>query len=290
MRILPALLVALVSGCHAPDYGSGHLQCAPSGACPSGFYCAADQHCWLDGSGPMAGADLAAPPTDLAGLDLAGADFSSGGNSKCSGANVLLCESFETPLVLAGWSQSTRNGSLAIDNTHAFRGNSSLRSTIQSSGAGTSPFATVNQTKIFPVIGVLYARVYVFFPSPLAPQFEQFLNFTDSGSTGISVATDTGAVTLDDYAGSVYVPTTTQLPLDRWVCVQFDMSQGSPSGVVQISVDGNLLNDLPPMAPTPTAVNMFVGLDFNANNAAVPAYSAWFDELIVDNKPISCSD
>ncbi|MGZ3442412.1 MAG: hypothetical protein ACXVDD_22985, partial [Polyangia bacterium] len=213
MRILLALVAVAAAGCHVPDYGSGHLQCAPSGACPSGFYCAADEHCWLNGSGPAGGGDLSGTtPTDFAGLilDLAGTDLAAA-PSRCASSLALLCESFEMPLLVNGWSQTTNNGTAAIDNTRAFRGKSSLRSSILASGANTSPHATISQTKIFPVIGALYARVWVYFPSPLAPQFEQFLNFTDAGTTGISVATDSGAVTLDDYAGGVYQKSMTKL-------------------------------------------------------------------------------
>ncbi|MGZ3425413.1 MAG: hypothetical protein ACXVCV_02135 [Polyangia bacterium] len=194
------------------------------------------------------------------------------------------------PLLVNGWSQTTNNGTAAIDNTRAFRGKSSLRSSILASGINTSPHATISQTKIFPVIGALYARVWVYFPSPLAPQFEQFLNFTDAGTTGISVATDSGAVTLDDYAGGVYQKSMTKLPLDRWVCVQFDMTQAGATGNVDVSIDGKQLTDLPQVAPTPTAVQVILGIDFNSNSAAVPAYDAWLDELILDNKPIACTD
>jgi hypothetical protein len=293
MRILFALAVLVAAGCHVPDYGSGDLQCSPSGECPAGFHCASDQHCWLDGSGPSTGGeDLSmATASDLAGLvlDLAGADLGPA-PARCSGSSALLCESFETPLLLAGWSQSAHNGSVSIDTSRAFRGKSSLRSSIQASALNTSPYATVNQSKIFPILGTLYARVWVYFPSPLSAQFEQFLNFTDSGGTGLSLATDTGAVTLNDYAGGVYVMSMTKLPLDRWVCVQFDMVQGATTGAMHVTIDGKLLSDLPPVAPTPTAVNLILGVDFNSNNAAIPAYDAWFDELIVDNKPISCAD
>jgi hypothetical protein len=286
--VLALLVVAVTGGCHAPTYVSGHLQCAANGACPNGFYCADDLHCWLNGSSPPGGQDLAStPPSDFAGLIL---DLADGNPSKCTNANVLFCDGFETTLTMNGWGQSLHNGTLAIDNTRAFRGKSSLRSSIQASAANTSPHATLHESSSFPVAGVLYARVYVYFPSPLASQFEQFLNFTDSGSTGISVDTDTGKVTLDDYAGAVYQPSMTRLPLDRWVCVQFQMSQGSTVGAVQISIDGMPLTDLSPTVPTPTAVGMILGVDFDSNNAAVPAYDAWFDEIIVDKNPISCSD
>ncbi|MCU1279889.1 MAG: hypothetical protein JWM53_3435 [bacterium] len=291
MRI--ALLVALAAGCSAPQYGDGHLQCAPSGACPSGFYCAGDQHCWRNGSGPPAASDdlSSAMPSDLADvvLDFAGADLAPS-PSKCATSNALLCESFESLLLLSGWNQSSHNAIVSVDSTRAFRGKSSLRSSIQASAVNTSPYATVSETKSFPAVGALYVRVWAYFPSPLPAPFEQFLNFTDSGTGGLSIGTDTGAMILNDYSGGVFQASTTKMPLDRWVCVQFDMSQGALTGFIHMTVDGQLLADLPQTGSTPTAVNMILGVDFNANSGPVPAYDAWFDEIIVDNKPIACSD
>ncbi len=295
MRLMLALVAAAAAGtvgCTAPDYGNGHLQCAPSSVCPSGFYCAGDEHCWLDGSGP-AGADLGiAPlPSDLAGLilDLAGSDLSSP-PSTCANSARLVCEGFEKPLVLSGWSGTGSNGLPSIDTTRAFRGKSSLKSHLNGGAAMSSPLATVSGSKGLPISGTLYARVWVYFPSPLPAPPNLFLNLTDAGSTGVSVATDSGAVTLDDYDGALYQRSLTQMPLDRWACVQLDLTQGMPAGAIHIYVDGNLLGDLTQAGATPTAVNLVLGLDFDANKVAIPQYDAWFDELIVDDKPISCSD
>ncbi|HEX9101639.1 MAG TPA: hypothetical protein VF997_05515, partial [Polyangia bacterium] len=122
------------------------------------------------------------------------------------------------------------------------------------------------------------------------PSFEQFLNFTDSGTTGYSVATDSGKVTFDDYAGNVYQTSATLMPLDRWACVQLDVQQGSPASAIHVSVDGKLLADLPSTAATTTAAGVSLGLDFFGNTAAIPPYDAWFDEIIIDNKPTTCDE
>jgi hypothetical protein len=288
--IVSIAVVGAGAGCTAPDYGNGHLQCGPSSACPSNFYCAADQHCWRNGSGPD-DTDLGAP-TDLAGLilDLAGADLA-GSPSLCAASSALLCEGFETSFATNGWSQQGQNGIPSIDSTRSYRGKSSLKAHLTGGAAMTSPLATITETKTFPITtGFVYARVWVYFPSPLPATFEQFLNFTDAGTTGVSVATDTGSVTLNDYAGSVYQKTMTKMPLDRWACIQFNMTQGTTTGTIAISVDGKNAGGLPPVGVTTTAVGLILGLDFDSNSAAIPAYDAWFDELIVDNKPIACDD
>ena len=294
-----AVLLALVAGCTAPNYGDGHLQCAADRTCPAGFYCAADEHCWRNDSGPPGagdgGVDLAVPD-DLAGvtLDLAGTPDLGGGPSKCSGSTALLCENFETPLALStnGWQQNATTGSSAtVDGTRAYRGAASLKSHIAAAASGAGPFATISTIKPFPIIGALYARVWVYFSPSLPASFEQFLNFTDAGSTGLSVATDTGFVTLDDYAGAqLYVQSTTKLPIDRWACIQLTLSQGSTTGAIQVSLDGKTIPELAVAGPTPTAVKVYLGVDFNNNMVAIPAYDAWFDELVIDNKPIACTD
>src|SRR5262249_25942016 len=115
IAVAVAVAVAALVGCSTPEYGDGHLQCAPSTrACPGGFYCAA-AHCWRNGSGPVAAdlgvADLSSAPNDLAGADLATVP------SKCASSSALLCESFES--ALNGWSLSSTNGAPARDMTHA---------------------------------------------------------------------------------------------------------------------------------------------------------------------------
>ena len=190
-----------------------------------------------------------------------------------------------------GWQQSTNNGTDTIDATHVFRGASAFKAHITAGASGTSPYADIATIKPFPILGILYARVWVCFSPSLPAQFQQFLNFADGMSTGVSIATDNGFLTLNDYAGAMlYKVSTTKLPLGRWACIQLVMSQGSASGAISISLDGSPINDLSVSAPTPTIVRVFAGIDFNNNSAAIPAYDVWLDELVVDNMPVSCSD
>jgi hypothetical protein len=46
------MAMAVLAGCFAPQYESGHLRCQPGAhACPGGFDCIAGA-CWRHGSGP----------------------------------------------------------------------------------------------------------------------------------------------------------------------------------------------------------------------------------------------
>ena len=290
-----AICAALVAGCTSPSYGNGHLQCGVGSACPSGFYCAGDGHCWRNGSGPASGGeDLAIGGSD--DLGPVAADLASPGDlaqppSTCGSSAVLFCDGFEKPLLASGWGASGSNGIPSIDTSRAYRGLSSLHAHINGAPVMGAPTALLHRNDMFPIAGTIYARIWVYFTSGLPPNFEQFLNFADATSTGYSVATDTGKVTLDDYTtGGPYQGSATLMPLDRWACIQFEIQQANPTGAIHIRVDGQLLADLPQNANTTAAVNLSVGLDFYGNSSAIPQYDAWFDELIVDNKPTTCAE
>jgi hypothetical protein len=295
LALAATFIGALASGCTSPSYGNGHLQCGPASACPSDFYCASDQHCWRNGSGPPSdGDDLAGSSDDLGSLlDLSSSDDLGHGASSCASlSGVIFCDGFERPIILGGWGVSGSNGMPTIDTTRAYRGASSLHAHINGAPVMAAPVALVHRSDIFPIAGTVYARLWVYFTSGLPSNFEQFLNFADNSSTGYSVATDSGKVTLDDYTtGGPYQSSTTAMPLDRWACIQFEVDQQpSAAGAIRIRVDGQLLADLPQTAVTTPAVNLSVGLDFYGNTAAIPVYDAWFDELIVDNKPTTCAE
>jgi hypothetical protein len=288
-----AVCSALAGGCTQPSYGNGHLQCGPASACPSGFYCASDQHCWSKGSGP--GGELGVGGNDdLGSLDGdlgAAVDLAPNPSTCASLSGVLFCDGFEKSLIASGWSASGSNGMPSIDTSRAYRGASSLHSHINGAPIMAAPVALLHRSDLFPILGTMYARIWVYFTSGLPPSFEQFLNFADNASTGYSVATDLGKIALNDYITSgPYQRSVTAMPLDRWACIQFEVQQGSAAGTIRILLDGQLLADLPQTAVTTPAANLSVGLDFYGNSAAIPQYDAWFDELIIDNKPTTCGE
>src|SRR4051812_21181390 len=70
LRLLSCVAL-LLSGCFAPDYQNGMSECGPAGVCPEGYACAADNHCYKDGTQP----DLSVTDMTESGPDLAGADL-----------------------------------------------------------------------------------------------------------------------------------------------------------------------------------------------------------------------
>jgi hypothetical protein len=64
MRKLLAFVVVFAVACYAPSLPNGKQQCGPNGACPTGYQCGPDNHCYKSGQVPPA--DMSAVPPDMA--------------------------------------------------------------------------------------------------------------------------------------------------------------------------------------------------------------------------------
>ncbi|MDB4967644.1 MAG: hypothetical protein JWN44_3333 [Myxococcales bacterium] len=290
---LLACLVAVAGACSLPTYGDGRLQCASVGrACPDDFYCsAADQRCWRTGSGP----DLAPEPTsDLAtsSTDLAGADL--GVPASLCPVGVKLCDGFEAATLDARWQKGQSSGVVALDTTRSYRGQSSVHVHTNAVAAGLNDVdATIVASTPLPLTGTVYTRVWLYLKTPQPATTGQIVNFLDSNMGGMSYVVESGGKPgINDYAAPVSyaASSTTTVPFDRWTCLQMQIAQTGATGNISISVDGTLVADaMLTGATTPALTRVAFGLDYY-QPPAIAAQDAWIDEIIVDDKPISCSD
>lgn len=242
------------------------------------------------------------PRGDGGGTDGAGADM--GGDtgmtidappSLCPGP-FLMCDPFESSMLDARWQLDNSMGSVAVDATRAYRGGSSLHSHVDAIGQTpvTSPRGSMRSYQGLPVTGTFYVRVFAYFPSTIPQRFVQFVNTTDDTGAGASVGMESRFVVNNDYSvpPSNFVPSTSrQMPLDRWVCVTYEVPSGT-AGLLRIFVDGVEVSDttIGAVAARPRPTHVYLGLDFPEMFAAQPAADAWFDEIVVDDAPVSCSD
>ena len=190
------------------------------------------------------------------------------------------------------WSQMLSNGTVSIDSTRAYRGDSSLKSHINGGAAMSSPCAIIGtETSRSPSSasstrgsGSTSRRrcrrassSSSISPTPAPPASPSPPTPARSRST-TTPAPDLPAV--DDEAAA------RPLGLHRFV-----MSQGSTTGAIQISLDGKHARR-PPRRPAPRRPPSACSSASTSTPTPAPigAYDAWFDELIVDNKPIACTD
>jgi hypothetical protein len=266
-----ALALAVVAGCASPQYKSGDLQCATMERCPAGFYCAGDQRCWATGTGP-------------------GNSDGGAGPSRCASSSALLCDGFEANAIDPQWHVSGGGATAVLDTTRGYRGQHSIHVHTDSAAAMTSPNAGLSETRTFPLNGTVWVRAWFFFQAPYSPNFNQLLNFLDGGTGGASYAMLNDSPVDNNYGGGGFRQSTLTIPMDRWTCLRMSLGQGGGTGDIHLFVDDQEASDAQLIGASITqAVALVVGADFYGN-PAMGSTDLWLDEVIVDNKPVSCSD
>ena len=185
-------------------------------------------------------------------------------------------------------------GTIAIDNTRAYRGSSSVHVHINAiTSATTNPRALLYgdaglQTT---VTGIIYFRVWMYVQGPL-PQmpFNQMINAANSSGVGISMGTRNGLIATNDYTDLMYSESATAFPTDRWACLQLEIPSNT-TGTTRAFLDGVELTDaaLPKTTPQSPAEHVYLGIEWVGTPSSLPPADAWLDEIIVDTQPTTCA-
>jgi hypothetical protein len=208
-----------------------------------------------------------------------------------------VCDGFEESTINARWIQNSLKGTLSIDNTRAYRGNSSLHvHTDQITSSTFDPGATVRTSQNFNTLGVgiVYVRAWAFLQAPFPTTFNQLLNFATNTGEGAAMSTagGSGHVAINDYAGTPLwnEANTATIPTGRWVCLQFSLPTGQ-AGTAHVSLDGTVIDsDLVIPTPQPVPDHIYCGLDWSATVTSQSAADLWLDEIIVDKNPTTCAE
>lgn len=249
----------------------------------------------LAGASDLAGADLsdASAPRDLsAPPDLAPPADLLSPPSLCPTSTAVLCDSFETGAPLAAWSKNQNRGTITVETTRAYRGTRSLHAHQDALTTGQDAQATL-YLQSFPQPDV-WVRLFVYVPSAfpaadaspvgalqsVSPWHGAFLNL----HSGVFATYNDTPTTPIERISTVPVPT------NRWFCLEYALRIGA-TGYVRASVDGTAIADFAASqstTATPAIGTLFVGLSVYAS-ANVAARDLWIDEIVIDNKPIGCT-
>jgi hypothetical protein len=203
-------------------------------------------------------------------------------------SDVLLCDSFEEPQIDTSlWITSISKGAAALDTTHAARGTQALH---------VSGVVTNNEVKtqlIYDAPGAalpspVYLRVFVYATQLPASSNETWAWLYDSpGNNGVQIeAEPDGALAYDGWGVSDKIKeSSTAMPLDRWVCVEWMLAPGDMS----MWVDDVAVDDMQDTSWTtpPSPEKVAVGLQYQANPGV--AVDSWIDEVIADGARIGCA-
>lgn len=213
-----------------------------------------------------------------------------GGPSQCPNG-VIFCDGFEQDLDPAVWTKREKvGGTVAVDTTHAFRGQKALH--VHMAGAGGPAY--VSESKSFPVPNnVFYARMYYWFDDPI--QRGDHFSLAEASGTGGDVARFGGqsralGVGSDGPSSGDWTDNDGMaIPTKQWLC--FEVLFKGATSEFQVWVDGVERTRLHSGSnrhrgyKMPQFNKFWVGWwDFNG---AEPQ-DIWIDEIAIDSKPIGC--
>jgi hypothetical protein len=244
---------------------------------------------------PPPGSDLAAPPgSDLATTpsDLAG--------------TPLFTEGFESGTTIPSlWQQVTHNGSLTVDNMHVHRGLWALHVTNNALTFTPPPSPTdyvqadIVETQAVPLPDVyLRAWVYVDTTKGAFDPTNVAIFAVDQPMTpfkGIDLNLEAGSFSSYNNIPMTNVSftaskTTAPMPTDQWVCLEWRVHSAT-SGNAKLLVNSTevtALSGTQNTLPSPALGEIGFGLiAFPPTSTA--ARDVWFDDIIVDNKAIGCT-
>jgi hypothetical protein len=263
------------------------------GEAPADFAGALDDLAALPGDDLAVGPDMAIgpdmtppPPPDMA----IAASACAGGTQ----TGVGFCDGFEgndgARPSTSNWPTivTTTGDSAVIDTSRFYRGKSSLH--LHSAGATSD--LEVQETKYLPGSPLhFFLRAFVYVPSGFdnraAPIFlaEQNVDPYD----GITLDLINGSFETTKTAGTDQtLQSSTPMPTDQWVCLVWEVQAGA-NGYTNLTVGPTLANGLggtQSINPNPSIGQIALTL---IGSTGSPARDLWVDEIIIDNKNVSCS-
>jgi hypothetical protein len=216
-------------------------------------------------------------------------------------ADAIFCEDFEG--AVAGWDgvDQFAGGSCAVTNARAHAGTKSLRAFAPFHNTAPNNESSCTYNHLLPQLetGTLAIRAFVYVVGPARSGSWALLSAHKSLASGCSPGDMKGDFH-DDQWGFFYCPASAchgsgtsieHVPLDRWFCVEWDITLGAP-GHVSIFVDGSST----PVLDNPSAQlgdhAPFCGypdLDFGVpENISSSDVEVFWDDIAVATHPIGC--
>lgn len=271
----------LHSKCLATQCAQSDTSCDLNGLCNAVVPVPFSGEPKLDGGTTLDSPDLATPT----------------GDSTCAalGSSVMFCEGFEEanlgdlPFGLDPPEVFT------LDSTERARGSQALHlhQPAETIDGGQTVVQSFARHDLSGAPTSLYVRFYLYAsPTVVFGDGPGVLWLSNSAGTIEFGADPNGNLAIRDFnLGGGELVSGQAFPLGRWSCFELAATLGDPAtSKVTVSLDGT---DIPSLTQTGNDLSTpfsSLALDYATVAAAsVPDYDVWFDELIVDDKPIGCA-
>jgi hypothetical protein len=218
-----------------------------------------------------------------------------GGKSSCDGHSYLLCDGFDAPALDPAWmSRDVGSGAAELDSIHPTRGSGELHLHVDALPVSASPVSVaVRRIHNFSPTDTLYVRVFVFLDGTTANGGSTVLELNNNNNDDLAIYTSSG-MWLTGQVSSTNQLSQTLVPAGRWTCLVWTVESGAAAGGpgqrLLLSVDGMQVTDV--MVPTqgsgvPSEIQLALTADQMPGDLA---RDLWFDDLVISNTPVSCSD
>jgi hypothetical protein len=259
----------------------------------------------IDNCPNIANADQADSDSDGIGDACSGQDFATtirdlgsvvdmAPPSLCSAGGVLFCDGFESGAISGtNWpsGQQQPGQTLFVDGTRPYRGAYSLHMKLPAQSGNNEIIGQILTQTALPVDPV-YVRVFMFLPTGFPADSSEILDIESSGAYfGLIAPLPNLAYTSFGIPGPTVMSTEIiTMPRNRWVCLEWQVTNSSPNATMKLSVDGTPWTSMTQTMPhiTNGVTGWIIGIDVTPSVSTV-AMDVWYDEIAVDNKPIGCT-
>lgn len=197
-------------------------------------------------------------------------------------AGLIACNTFEAA-PSGGWTKLEMNGTAVIDAGEAYTGESSLSTTVNAMG-GKAVFTTA-----IAAADRYYAKLYAFVPSDSDKTGAAFMHLGETSGMflGTNVEISGGMIGTAIQSASVY-EYPAAMPLDRWVCLELDVTISDAAGRVLVRADGTTVVDKTNVDTKPAGA---IGdLEVGNSYAGAADTRVLIDDVVVAREPLPPCD
>jgi hypothetical protein len=246
--------------------------------------------------------DLAVP------FDAKPEPFDGGGQSKCNGSGLLLCDGFESGGFGTLWAKdlvrSPQDGgpqpTVLVESGHAYRGSYAVHAHVEPLQKSTYVQAAIYENTVAPSGQSVFIRAFLFIEGITGVETNlMYAAQKVSPWGGVALSNDpTNTIAIDDWADPTgqWAMSPAVTPMGRWACFEWEIDNGpTPStdagtGMARVWIDEVEIPELnvQQLWTSPFFGSFGFGFDFTTS-AAVGPLDIWIDEVAIDGNRIGCA-
>ncbi|MFT3838290.1 MAG: hypothetical protein QM723_15005 [Myxococcaceae bacterium] len=211
------------------------------------------------------------------------------GSSAACPSNALYCDNFNDATLRDAWANEQVNGTIAPSADCVFQGGRALRSQLNAVAATVAAHATVSEADSgTPLPGTQFLRAMIRLQSPAPGPAVKLIGVHqgEPGTGAVAMSYEGGNLSLSATGGTI-TNATVPFPLDTWVCVEWQLDEGSP-GVTKVWLDGGSTTAIEGSFTVTQLKTITLGAQLGDHGDPASATDLYFDELVVAPTRVGC--